>query len=145
MDDSIASGNIRLAIVGLGYVGLPLAVEFGKRYDTIGYDINPARVEELRNNRDSTLEMEPEELAQAVRLGYSTSVEDIRDCNVYIVTVPTAIDAVKRPDLAPLVAASGMIGRSSNRGTWSSTSPRFIPDAPRKSASRSWSGCPVSR
>ena len=100
----------RIAIVGLGYVGLPLAVEFGKRYDTVGYDINQARVAELRNGHDATLEVEPGELAQATRLAYSSELEDLRACNTYIVTVPTPIDSAKRPDLTPLIKASEAIG-----------------------------------
>ncbi|WP_374356084.1 nucleotide sugar dehydrogenase [Thermomonas sp.] len=100
----------RIAILGLGYVGLPLAVEFGKRFDTIGYDINSARIAELRDGRDSTLEVEPELLAQASRLSFSDRLQDIAGCNVFIVTVPTPIDAAKRPDLTPLVKASEAIG-----------------------------------
>jgi UDP-N-acetyl-D-galactosamine dehydrogenase len=100
-----------IAIIGLGYVGLPLAVEFGKRFDTVGYDIRPDRVAELREGRDSTREMSPEELGQSHRLSYSTVLEDIRTCNTYIVTVPTPIDAAKRPDLTPLIKASSAIGR----------------------------------
>ena len=100
----------RIAIIGLGYVGLPLAVEFGKRYDTIGFDINAARIAELRQGRDSTLEVEPELLAQAARLSYADTLGDIATCNVYIVTVPTPIDTAKRPDLTPLIKASEAIG-----------------------------------
>ena len=103
--------NARIAIIGLGYVGLPLAVEFGKKYDTTGFDINAARVEELRGGRDSTLEVEPEELARAHRLRYTADLDEIRDCNVYIVTVPTPIDNAKRPDLAPLRRASEALGK----------------------------------
>jgi chromate reductase len=100
----------RIAIVGLGYVGLPLAVEFGKRYPTTGYDIHAARIAELRQGRDSTLEVEPELLAEATHLTYTDTLADIAACNVYIVTVPTPIDAAKRPDLTPLVKASEAIG-----------------------------------
>ncbi|HRQ35257.1 MAG TPA: Vi polysaccharide biosynthesis UDP-N-acetylglucosamine C-6 dehydrogenase TviB, partial [Chiayiivirga sp.] len=102
--------NLRIAIVGLGYVGLPLAVEFGKRYPTIGYDIRAGRIAELRAGRDSTLEVEPELLAQADRLRFTDALDELRDCNVYIVTVPTPIDAAKRPDLTPLIRASEAIG-----------------------------------
>ena len=105
-----APADIRIAVVGLGYVGLPLAVEFGKRYDTVGFDINAARIDELKAGRDSTLEVEPELLKSASRLGYASSVADIGDCNVFIVTVPTPIDAARRPDLTPLVKASESIG-----------------------------------
>ena len=100
----------RIAIVGLGYVGLPLAAEFGKRHHTIGYDIHAARVAELRQGKDSTLEVEPGLLAEAARLTYTDQLADIAGCNVFIVTVPTPIDAAKRPDLTPLVKASEAIG-----------------------------------
>ncbi len=100
----------RIAIIGLGYVGLPLAVEFGKQYDTVGFDINAARIAELRQGRDSTLEVEPELLAQSARLRYADTLGDIATCNVYIVTVPTPIDTAKRPDLTPLIKASEAIG-----------------------------------
>lgn len=101
----------KLAIIGLGYVGLPLAVEFGKRYDTVGFDINRPRIEALRAGRDHTREVSAVELAAATRLRFSTELEDIRGCTVYIVTVPTPIDAARRPDLTPLVRASETVGR----------------------------------
>jgi len=103
--------DARIAIVGLGYVGLPLAVEFGKQYATTGFDINSARIAELRQSRDSTLEVEPALLAQATQLRFSDQLDDIAACNVYIVTVPTPIDTAKRPDLAPLIKASEAIGK----------------------------------
>ena len=103
--------DTRIAVVGLGYVGLPLAVEFGKQYDTVGFDINTARVAELRDGRDSTLEVEPELLAESARLSFADSLDDIRGCNVYIVTVPTPIDSARRPDLTPLVKASESLGK----------------------------------
>lgn len=102
--------DARIAIIGLGYVGLPLAVEFGKQYATTGFDINRARIKELQQGRDSTLEVEPDLLAQATRLTFSDQLADIANCNVYIVTVPTPIDSAKRPDLTPLVKASEAIG-----------------------------------
>ena len=102
--------HARIAIVGLGYVGLPLAVEFGKQYATVGYDIHATRVAELRQGKDSTLEVEPALLEQATRLSFTDQLADIVDCNVYIVTVPTPIDAAKRPDLTPLVKASEALG-----------------------------------
>ena len=101
----------RIAIIGLGYVGLPLAVEFGKHYDTIGFDIRAERVEALRSGHDSTLEVDAAELAGVRRLSYSASLDAIRDCTVFIVTVPTPIDSAKRPDLQPLKAASESLGR----------------------------------
>ena len=112
----IALPDVRLAIIGLGYVGLPLAVEFGKRLPTIGFDIRAARVAELRNGHDGTLEVSPQELAAATRLRYSDAPADIAACNVYIVTVPTPIDAAKRPDLTPLIKASELIGGVLNKG-----------------------------
>jgi UDP-N-acetyl-D-galactosamine dehydrogenase len=102
--------HTKIAIVGLGYVGLPLAVEFGKRYETFGFDINAARIGELRAGVDNTLEVDAEELATATRLHFSATLEEIRGCNVYIVTVPTPIDAAKRPDLTPLIKASESLG-----------------------------------
>jgi UDP-N-acetyl-D-galactosamine dehydrogenase len=108
--------NARIAIVGLGYVGLPLAVEFGKKYDTIGFDINAARVDELRQGRDSTLEVEPHELAEAKRLRFTAQLDEIRDRNVYIVTVPTPIDNANRPDLRPLIRASETLGKVLGKG-----------------------------
>ena len=102
--------HAHIAIIGLGYVGLPLAVEFGKRYPTVGFDIRAARVEELQRGHDSTLEVEPDLLAQATQLRYSATRDDIKACNVFIVTVPTPIDAAKRPDLTPLIKASEAIG-----------------------------------
>ena len=100
----------RIAIIGLGYVGLPLAVEFGKHFQTVGYDINVARVAELQAGHDGTREVEADELAEARHLRFATDLEAIRDCNVYIVTVPTPIDEHKRPDFTPLVKASQAIG-----------------------------------
>jgi UDP-N-acetyl-D-galactosamine dehydrogenase len=103
--------DTKIAIIGLGYVGLPLAVEFGKRYDTVGFDINTLRIGELRAGRDHTLEVDADELATATRLRFSAALDDIRDCNVYIVTVPNPIDTAKRPDLTPLIKASESLGK----------------------------------
>ncbi len=105
-----------VGIVGLGYVGLPLAIEFGKRYQTVGFDIHVTRIEELRQGRDHTLEATPEELSQATHLRFTADLEDLRACNVFIVTVPTPIDAAKRPDLTPLVRASESLGKVLKRG-----------------------------
>jgi UDP-N-acetyl-D-glucosamine/UDP-N-acetyl-D-galactosamine dehydrogenase len=99
----------RIGIVGLGYVGLPLAVEFGRRYDTLGFDIDPQRIAELREGRDHTREITPEKLRAAARLRFSGDVEDLRACNVYIVTVPTPIDEAQRPDLGPVARACRML------------------------------------
>jgi UDP-N-acetyl-D-galactosamine dehydrogenase len=106
----------RIGVIGLGYVGLPLAVEFGKHYPTVGFDIKAARIEELKAGRDSTLEVEAEELAGADKLTFSTRLADLKRCNVYIVTVPTPIDEFKRPDLRPLEGASQTIGKVLARG-----------------------------
>jgi len=100
----------RIGVVGLGYVGLPLAVEFGKHFETIGFDVNPQRVAQLRKGRDSTLEVSPEELRAAQQLTFATDLEGLRRCRVFIVTVPTPIDGYKRPDLSPLVRASESVG-----------------------------------
>ena len=91
--------NLRIGVVGLGYVGLPLAVEFGKRFNTVGFDIKAARVDELRRGHDSTLETDEAELASATKLSYTTRLEDLKGCRVFIVTVPTPIDEARRPDL----------------------------------------------
>jgi len=106
----------RVAIIGLGYVGLPLAVEYGRHYDTVGFDINAARVAELQSGRDSTLEASPEELAAARRLRYTTDLEQLRDRDVFIVTVPTPIDDAKRPDLGALISASRTVGKALKKG-----------------------------
>jgi UDP-N-acetyl-D-galactosamine dehydrogenase len=106
----------RIGIIGLGYVGLPLAVEFGKHYATVGFDIKAARIAELKAGRDSTLEVEAEELATADKLTFSTRSADLKRCNIYIVTVPTPIDEFKRPDLRPLEGASETIGKVLSRG-----------------------------
>ncbi|MDQ3510528.1 MAG: Vi polysaccharide biosynthesis UDP-N-acetylglucosamine C-6 dehydrogenase TviB [Pseudomonadota bacterium] len=98
--------TVRLGIIGLGYVGLPLAVEFGKCMDTVGFDINAARIDALKVGLDSTKEVDAKELAASPRLRFSSDLQDLRNCTVYIVTVPTPIDAAKRPDLRPLIAAS---------------------------------------
>ncbi|MDA8959727.1 nucleotide sugar dehydrogenase [bacterium] len=105
-----------LAVIGLGYVGLPLAAEFGKRRTVIGFDISEPRVAELRAGRDSTRELSSEELAAATGLTFSTQAKDLAPCDTYIVTVPTPIDAHKRPDLRPLLRASEMIGKVLKRG-----------------------------
>ncbi len=106
----------RIAIVGLGYVGLPLAVEFGKQLDTIGFDTSASRVAELGQGRDHTLETPPAEFAAATRLRFTTDPQAIADCNVFIVTVPTPVDEANRPDLSPLEAASASIGKILKRG-----------------------------
>jgi len=106
----------RVAVIGLGYVGLPLAVAFGRVRPTVGFDIDLARVDELRRGHDRTDEASAEEMRAASQLGLTAVAADLADCDVFIVTVPTPIDAAKRPDLTPLVAASRTIGRAIRRG-----------------------------
>ena len=108
--------DLKIAIIGLGYVGLPLAVEFGKKVSVIGFDIHQKRIDELKNGRDHTLEVSPEELAQSTHLQYSAHLDDLKDCNFFIVTVPTPIDSVNRPDLTPLCKASETIGKVISKG-----------------------------
>jgi UDP-N-acetyl-D-glucosamine/UDP-N-acetyl-D-galactosamine dehydrogenase len=108
--------DTRIAVIGLGYVGLPLAVEFGKHFPVIGFDIHTSRVAELCLGWDHTLETSPEELKAATRLRFTTRPEDMADCNIFIVTVPTPIDAHKQPDLRPLLAASETIGKLLKKG-----------------------------
>jgi len=98
--------DLKIAVVGLGYVGLPLAVEFGRIRSVVGFDINPKRIEQLRSGEDITLETDPDELAAAGHLTFTTDLSDLRACNCFIVTVPTPIDEHKRPDLTPLLRAS---------------------------------------
>ena len=106
----------KVAIIGLGYVGLPLAVEFGKVRPVIGFDINQTRIEALRDGRDSTLEVSGDELRDAAHLSFTTDPADLAEANIYIVTVPTPIDAHKRPDLTPLIKASETLGKVLKRG-----------------------------
>jgi len=106
----------KIAIIGLGYVGLPLAVEFGKKTEVVGFDINKPRITELQFGKDSTLEVSEDELKEASKLSYTANPEDVRDCNIYIVTVPTPIDEYKRPDLTPLQKSSETVGKLLNKG-----------------------------
>jgi UDP-N-acetyl-D-galactosamine dehydrogenase len=106
----------RIGIVGLGYVGLPLAVEFGRHFDTVGFDIKPQRIAELASGRDSTLEVSPAELKSAARLSFSSELDSLKRCRVFIVTVPTPIDEYKRPDLTPLIKASETVGKVIGKG-----------------------------
>jgi UDP-N-acetyl-D-glucosamine/UDP-N-acetyl-D-galactosamine dehydrogenase len=108
--------KVRLAVIGLGYVGLPLAAEFGKNREVVGFDIDMARIEDLRAGFDGTRELSSDELAGARHLHFSSDRDDLADCNVYIITVPTPIDAHKRPDLSPLLMASETIGAVLKRG-----------------------------
>jgi UDP-N-acetyl-D-glucosamine/UDP-N-acetyl-D-galactosamine dehydrogenase len=115
-NNSVSKGRDLIAVIGLGYVGLPLAVEFGKKRPVIGYDINPERIAQLRAGRDTTREIETEELAEAQYLTLTADVADLADATIFIVTVPTPIDAHKRPDLGPLLRASETVGQVLKRG-----------------------------
>jgi len=106
----------KIALIGLGYVGLPLAVEFGKKRQVIGFDINQNRINELNNGTDSTLETTPEELKEARHLNFTTDIDDMKDCSIYIITVPTPIDKHKRPDLTPLEKSSEAVGKILEKG-----------------------------
>ncbi|HEY3784820.1 MAG TPA: Vi polysaccharide biosynthesis UDP-N-acetylglucosamine C-6 dehydrogenase TviB [Steroidobacteraceae bacterium] len=106
----------RIGVVGLGYVGLPLAVEFGKHFETLGFDVKAARIQELEAGRDSTLEISRAELKSAQYLHFTTDLRAMRRCRVYIVTVPTPIDQYKRPDLTPLIRASESVGKVLKKG-----------------------------
>lgn len=108
--------EVKVAIIGLGYVGLPLAVEFGKKVPVVGFDIYQKRIDELKSGKDHTLEVSLEELALSTQLDYSSNLEDLKDCNFFIVTVPTPIDKFKQPDLMPLVKASQSIGNVLKKG-----------------------------
>ena len=103
--------NAKIAIIGLGYVGLPLAAEFGKQRPVLGFDINAARIAELQSGHDSTLEVSPEGLGAANHLSFSCDPEDLKACQIFIVTVPTPVDQANRPDLTPLVKASETVGK----------------------------------
>ena len=107
----IGENNTKIAIIGLGYVGLPLAVEFGKYFKTIGFDISASRIQELQVGNDSTLEVMPDELQEAKKLTYTKDTKDIQNCNIFIVTVPTPIDEHNKPDLTPLIKASISVGK----------------------------------
>ena len=108
--------DLKIAIIGLGYVGLPLAVEFGKQLPVVGFDIQQKRIQELQSGHDHTLEVSSEELKQATQLTYSANLDDLRSCNFFIVTVPTPIDEFKQPDLTPLIKASTSMGKVLKKG-----------------------------
>jgi len=108
--------SVKIGVIGLGYVGLPLAVEFGKIYNVVGFDINEKRIDELSQGIDRTLESSKEEISNAFKLSFSSSVNDLSSCNVFIVTVPTPIDKFKAPDLKPLLKASAMLGKVIKKG-----------------------------
>lgn len=108
--------NDTIAVIGLGYVGLPLAVEFGMKFDTIGFDINQPRIDELKGGFDRTLELTSEKLTSSKNISFTTSLDEIKRANIYIVTVPTPIDKNKRPDLTPLYKASETVGKVLSKG-----------------------------
>lgn len=108
--------DTKIAIIGLGYVGLPLAVEFGKKYSTIGFDLNEDRIAELRSGKDYTLEVEDHELVEANKLQFTADPRDCSDCTFFIIAVPTPIDSAKRPDLKYLLGASECVGRVLKKG-----------------------------
>lgn len=108
--------KVKIAVIGQGYVGLPLAIEFGKKYPTIGFDVNEGRIDELKKGFDHTNEASPEQLSSAKQLTFSANINDISTCNIYIVTVPTPIDEFKTPDLDPLRGASTMLGKILKKG-----------------------------
>jgi len=108
--------NKKIALIGLGYVGLPLAVEFGKKRTVVGFDINRPRIDDLKNGVDSTLETTSKELKDATHLSYTTNLDDVKDCEIFIITVPTPIDKHKRPDLTPLEISSEAVGSILKKG-----------------------------
>lgn len=116
LESRIESREARLAIIGLGYVGLPLAVEFGKHFAVVGFDVNRRRLDELQAGHDRTMETTAEDLAQATHLTYTDQIEDLKDTDVFIVTVPTPIDQHRRPDLTPLINASQTVGKALQKG-----------------------------
>jgi len=108
--------KVKIAVIGQGYVGLPLAIEFGKKYPTIGFDINIGRIDKIKKGVDHTNEATPEQLTSATELTFSANINDIKECNIYIVTVPTPIDEFKTPNLNPLRGASKMLGEILKKG-----------------------------
>ena len=106
----------KIAVIGLGYVGIPLAVEFGKKIETIGLDINSDRINELRKGYDRTLEMDESDLKSSTHLTFTESIEDTKDCNIYIITVPTPINSKNLPDLTPLILSSKSVGSVLKKG-----------------------------
>lgn len=108
--------SVKIAVIGLGYVGLPLAVEFGKKYSVIGFDINKDRIAQLERGYDRTLEVDEANLKSSINLSFSCDKDDLKSCNIFIVTVPTPVDEYKRPDLTPLIKASETVGGALKRG-----------------------------
>ena len=125
-----------IAVVGLGYVGLPLAVEFGKKRKVIGFDINTNRISELKNGFDSTLETTSEELLNSTYLSYSSTLNDIKNCSIYIIAVPTPIDQNKNPDLTLLKNSSEAVGRVLKKGILLFMNPLYILEQRKRCASQ---------
>lgn len=116
LKEKIENKTAVIGVIGLGYVGLPLAVEFGKKFSVVGFDINESRINELKSGKDHTLEVSSEELKKAIKLDFSSSIEEIKKADIYIVTVPTPVDEYKIPDLTPLIKASETVGKVLNEG-----------------------------
>ncbi len=135
--------NARVAVIGLGYVGLPLAVAFSRKYPTVGFDINLSRVAELRAGRDHTLEVSADELAGAAKLSIHSDPAELRTCDIFVITVPTPIDEFKRPDLRPLESASVTVAERSGAAVSRSTNRRCIRARRKKSACPSSSANPA--
>ncbi len=114
--EKVENNSVVLGIIGLGYVGLPLAVEFGKKYRVIGFDINEKRINELKNGKDRTLEVNSEELKEAKNLSFSCNLEELKEADVFVVTVPTPVDDFKIPDLTPVIKASETVGKVIKKG-----------------------------
>ena len=112
----IENKTVVLGIIGLGYVGLPLAVEFGKKYKVVGFDINEKRIKELKSGKDRTLEVSSEELAEAEKLSFTNNLEELKKAEIFIVTVPTPVDDFKIPDLTPILKASETAGKVIKKG-----------------------------
>ena len=114
--EKITSKNLKVGIIGLGYVGLPLAVEFGKKYHCIGFDVNDERISQLKQSIDKTFELTSDDIDDAKHLNFTSEIEDIKKSNIYIVTVPTPIDNDNNPDITFLIKASEMIGTILDKG-----------------------------
>jgi UDP-N-acetyl-D-galactosamine dehydrogenase len=132
-----------VAVVGLGYVGLPLAVEFGKKFETIGYDLSEAKIAHYKNYCDPTGEVSSEDLKAATRLTVSTDPQHIGKADVIIVAVPTPVDEAHIPDFSPLVGSSTTVGKHMKKGAIVSTNPPSTPAPPRKSAFPCWKSTPA--
>ena len=116
INKKIMTNDLKIGIIGLGYVGLPLALAFSKQFQVIGYDINFKRVAELANQQDSTLEIEQDQLNDLAKIQISSNADDLSECRCFIVTVPTPIDHFKQPDLSPLIEASKAIAKYLKQG-----------------------------